>query len=146
MTKGMKTEAPSVTDASAPEYPEDVGAMPKRTPGTASLAPFVPKLQEAIIEAVLDTRPERATDIWYEDKQTGTISVMRYGFQWQFNPTASLLWKRLGPTLKEILAEFQKEYPESDPKEIRFLTVEFLLHAASHGLVELYPDVLEESK
>ena len=146
MTKGMKAEAPSVSEAFAPGYPEEIGSMPRETQGTASLAPFPPRLQDVIIGAVLEARPERATDIWHEDKQTDTIFVMRYRFQWHFNKTASLLWKRLGPTLKEILEELQKEYPESDPKEIRFLTVEFLLHAASYGLVQLYPDVLEESK
>jgi hypothetical protein len=103
----------------------------------ASLAPFPPMLQEAIVNAVLGANCEKATDIWYEDEATKCVLVMRHGVHWQLNQTASALWLRLGKRGGEIADELCQEYPGTDPQEIRFLTVEFLLNATSNGLVEL---------
>ncbi len=106
-------------------------------PNIASLAPFPPMLQEAVVHAVLEAKCERATDIWYEDEASKSVVVMRLGIHWQLNETARALWLRLGKRVGEIVDELCQEYPGTDPQEIRFLIVEFVLNAASYGLVEL---------
>ena len=106
-------------------------------PNIASLAPFSPMLQEAIVHAVLEAKCERASDIWYEDEATKGVVVMRHGIHWQLNETASALWLRLGKRVGEIVDELCQEYPGTDLQEIRFLMVEFLLNSTSYGLVDL---------
>ncbi len=109
--------------------------------GVASLLPFTPRLQEAIITAVMTAVPQRGTDIWYKDKASGAVFVMRHGVQWQLNETGSVLWERLGHPVKAMVEELCKQYSTTDPDEIRFHVVEFLLNADSHGLVELFPEL-----
>lgn len=127
----------------APESTVDLSQMGA---GVASLVSLPPKLQETVIASVLDARPQRTTDIWYQDKETSNVVVMRHGMQWQFNETASALWQRLGERVGDVLEEFYQQSPETDRQAIRFQVIEFLLHASSHGLIDLYPESPMEGK
>lgn len=106
----------------------------------ASLLSFPPKLQEVVSKAILKAKPQRATDIWYEDKTTGKVLVMRQGFEWQLNETASELWLRAGEQVQDVVQDLCKKSPDSDPHEIQLLVAEFLLQASSYGLLELFPE------
>lgn len=110
--------------------------------GVASLTLFPSELQQVIKAAVLKAIPQRATDIWYQDKVTGNVFVMRHSLQWQLNETASFLWLLLndGRSVETIVGELCKKYPDDDSQEIEFMTVEFLLHASSHGLIDFSPE------
>lgn len=113
--------------------------------GVASLMLLPNKLQEIVIEAVLKTKPARCTDIWYEDKTSGTVFVMRLGMQWHLNETASYLWLSIGEQTETIVNKFCEKYGNEDEKDIAASVVEFLLNAHSFGLIELYPEpVLEK--
>lgn len=121
--------------------PQTIMTAPMQTPGAlASLLPFPPQLQQMLTEQVLKTRPQRATDIWYLDKATGSVVVMRQGMQWQLNQTASTIWQRLGEPISGIVADFISADPETEPGDIRFTVVEFLLNAYSNGLIDLFPE------
>jgi hypothetical protein len=95
-------------------------------------------LRKAVLEELLQARPQRATDIHYED--SGRVFVMRSGVQFVLTAPASLVWGRLGePTVSEILAEIAGEVEGADPEELRSAVAEFLLAAERSGLVVLYP-------
>lgn len=111
-------------------------------PEVASLLPFPAKLQQVIIGAVLETTPQRATDIWQENESTGETCVMRHGMHWQLNATAAMLWARMGECMADVVKDFCAKFPDSDAEEIKFWAVEFLLNASSSGLVELFPEGL----
>ncbi len=89
------------------------------------------------MQTVLEAKCERATDIWYDDEANKSLVVMRLGVQWQLNETARALWLRLGKRVGEIVDELSKEYPGTDSQQIKYLTVEFVLNATSHGIVDL---------
>ncbi|AOY57251.1 MULTISPECIES: PqqD family protein [Desulfococcus] len=115
---------------------------PVHFPIPASLAPFPPYLQAAIIKAVGICKPRPATDIWYQDRGTGSVYVIRHGIQWQFNKTASFIWMKLGNgvTVKEIVEQLCREYTEDNAEDIEFQTVEFVLHALSYGVLDIAED------
>ena len=106
----------------------------------ASLLPFPTQLQEVVSKAILKAKPQRATDIWYEDKVTGRVLVMRHGFEWRLNETASELWLRAGDQVQDVVQDLCKKWPDCSPDEIKLLVAEFLLQAHSYGLLELYPE------
>ena len=114
--------------------------------GVASLLPFPPKLQEAIIASVLEAEPQRATDIWYKDSGTGAIFVLRHGIQWQLNETASSIWEHLGKSVESIVDDLHELSPSTDLEEMRFQVVEFLLNADSQSLIELFPEKVPEAE
>lgn len=93
-------------------------------------------LQNVIINAILDSACERATDIWCEDEATGTVHVMRANMQWHLNETASQLWLELGgKRVGDIIDRMCDSYQNADRNDIRFCCIEFLLMAYENGLV-----------
>jgi hypothetical protein len=134
--------APSPNDRPAAEphvVPEGAPAAPL---SAASLAPFPAPIQRAIVGSVCSAMPSRATDIWYQDKTTGDVHVMRAGMQWHLNSTASAVWQLLDgrSAVEAIAAELKARYPDQSPDEVAGAVVEFLLNAHSSGLVDLYPE------
>lgn len=105
---------------------------------TGLLNLFPEKLRDKIVDNILDERYERATDIWYSDQTSGTIWVMRYNIQWQLNSTASILWTQLGKeSVKNIVDQICKKFPETDTKTIQYHVADFLILAHANGLVTI---------
>ena len=140
-------ETPKPVPSAMTAEPPAPGLPPLGGSAVASLIPFPAPVQEAIQGAVLAAKPERATDIWYEDKTTGDVHVMGHGMQWQLNDTASVVWKLLdGREVKAIVEELGKKFPKHEGAEVVSTTVEFLLQAHSSGLVELFPEPEKAAK
>jgi hypothetical protein len=103
-------------------------------------------LQEIVIDAVLNTRCERATDIWYQQEPGNTVAVLRGGMQWFLNESASAMWMRMDAPVRELIGEWLAGASEEGKREIVSLVVDFLLLAAANGLVTLFPEGTEHTK
>jgi len=95
------------------------------------------KLQDVLVRAMLNMRCDRASDIWYEDQTTHTVTVLRGGRQWFLNPTASTIWMRCGERVSTIASELAAQHPSDDSKQIEVYVADFLLEASSWGLLTL---------
>jgi len=97
-------------------------------------------LQDVVISEVLKSKPQRSTDIFYEDD--GHIFLMRNGMQYVLTPPASLVWAALDKrtTVQSILKNVAEQMGGPDMKELALFCVAFLLSAERAGLVELYPE------
>jgi len=105
-----------------------------------------PRLQDLVVEAVINTRCERATDIWYQQQPGNTVAVLRSGTQWFLNESASAMWMRMDAPVRDLMAEWLAGASEEKRREIGRLVVDFLLLAAANGLVTLFPEVSEAAK
>ncbi|MCU0288665.1 MAG: PqqD family protein [Acidobacteria bacterium] len=110
-------------------------------PGFAVLSQFPQRLQGVIIDEIMKCKAAKATDIWFEDKTSGIVSVMRNNMQWQFNETASKLWIQLGDkTTAHIIEQLSRDFSVENTEQIKAYVVEFMLQASINGLINLYPE------
>lgn len=128
---------------------ETTYAVPEMTSASPS-QPFVlgllpAKLQEVVIHAVMNTRCERATDIWFQQPGNAVV-VLRSGIQWFLNESASTMWLRMDASVRELVEQWEEDTSEDQQREMRARVVDFLLAMAANGLVTLFPEVTEEDR
>jgi hypothetical protein len=122
----------------------EIAPAPLPQPSIISLLPY--RLQNIVIDAVLDTRCERATDIWYQQQPGNTVVVLYSGVQWFLNESASAMWMRMDAPVRDLTEEWVAGASEEERREISTLVVDFLLLASANGLVTLFPQVTEAAK
>ena len=121
-----------------PWYP-----FPTMAAQPASLLEMASVLPKPLIRALLDeldkTKPQRKTDIYYEDEDV--VHVRRSGVEYTLWPPASLVWLRMGKADTGALAkEVAEKLGATDMDDLRLVIGDFLIAAAASDLVILYPD------
>ncbi len=96
------------------------------------------ELQRLITDSIMEARPERATDIFFEDDQT--VYIMRQGQQFQLRPPDSYIWKELGSGTTTEIVHRIAEKTQSEPNEhMQHQVIHFLLAAEEARLIVLFP-------
>jgi hypothetical protein len=92
-----------------------------------SIRSFPEELQKLVKTSILATKPQLSTDIWYQDKESSSVYVMRHGKQWKLNETASFLWLKFNDGLRvsSIIKNLQKKYEDYNSHDIEILTIDF---------------------
>ncbi|WP_376783089.1 hypothetical protein, partial [Rhodospirillum rubrum] len=120
------------------------GSAPAEQAGPADPFQGLPEpVRRAALREVLNARPQRATDIFYEDSDL--VYAMRNGIQYVLSSPVSQVWRRLGDdTLEAILDAVAEELNLEDASALHGEVVRALLAAEAAGLLVLYPKEPEE--
>jgi hypothetical protein len=95
-------------------------------------------LQKLLIDAIMAAKPERATDIFYEDERS--VYVMRQGVQFRLTPPESYIWTELGKgTTSDIIDRVAKRMNIERDRAFDAVAVNFLLGSEHAQIVTLFP-------
>jgi hypothetical protein len=96
------------------------------------------ELRKVMIDTLMATSPQRATDIFYEDDQT--VYIMRQGQQYQLKVPDSMFWAELGNgTASEMLGRVAEKMGRERDEAMEMAFVNFLLAGEQVALLSLYP-------
>jgi hypothetical protein len=97
------------------------------------------------MEKLLQARPRRATDIFYEDD--GRVYAMIGGLQYLMSPPANLIWQAMGErSVSELIAAALEQLEGVSEEAVRAAVASFLLAADAAGLVVLFPAAGSEAE
>jgi hypothetical protein len=106
--------------------------------GQTSIGGLPEQLQRIIADAILQAKPERATDIFYEDE--ANVFIMRQGQQFHLRQPESIIWTELGTgTTSEIIDRVAKKLESERNETIEKIVLNFLLAGEQAKLLVLFP-------